>query len=109
MTSAFPFLSKIAPLKTKKNPALAAVIGFAFGSIGLGLYLRSLLDFVAPIVVIVLLAVAHQMTAGGWVVGALITGAYAFCRVVDSNARLSPQQSAAPSGAVAPGVAGNPS
>jgi len=38
-------------LKTKKSQIVAALIGFMFGGIGLGLYFRSLVDFLIPTLV----------------------------------------------------------
>jgi len=87
MNGSFPLVSKLPPLKRRTNPVVAALVGFMFGSIGLGIYFRSVLDFVAPLVVIVMLVVTNQATGAGWLVGALITGAYGFCRTLDSNDR----------------------
>jgi hypothetical protein len=107
MNGSFPLVSKLPPLKRRKNPVVAALVGFMFGSVGLGIYLRSLVDFVAPLVVFVMLVVMNQATVAGWLVGALIAGAYGFCRTLDSNERLAPNGGVVPVAVVTGHTAGN--
>ncbi len=57
-----------------KNPLLAALIGFFFGGIGLGLYFWSWRDFVYPVVIFLILAfmfpvvgaIPGMLIAAGW-------------------------------------------
>ncbi len=46
--SAYGVADRLEPLKTKKDPVVAAIAGFVLGGIGLGLYLRSWVDFLLP-------------------------------------------------------------
>lgn len=38
-------IHSLSPLKNKKNPVIAAVLGVLFGAIGIGIYFRSWKDF----------------------------------------------------------------
>jgi hypothetical protein len=79
-------LDKLQPLNMKRNPAIAAVLGLVFGGLGLAIYLRSIIDFVIP----VLIAVVLTITVGdlGWFIGACLASGYGYFRVVTSNERL---------------------
>jgi hypothetical protein len=56
MHSIHLMLKNLPPIREKKNPFLAGVIGFFFGGIGLGIYFKTWQDFVFPILVFVLLS-----------------------------------------------------
>jgi hypothetical protein len=88
MNPTFALIGKLPPLKRKKSPVAACLVGLALGSIGLGLYFRSFLDFLAPLVILVFVITFSGSPAAGWLLGALLTSAYGFFRAVDSNARL---------------------
>ncbi len=80
------------PLNGAKNPQLAAVLGFFFGGIGLGIYFMSFVDFLIPILISILLfavlqGLASMDTTIAWLVGAIIAGLWGFFRVVNSNNR----------------------
>ena len=46
--NAFAVAEKMEPLKSKKDPTIAALCGFLTGGVGLGLYLQSWADFLIP-------------------------------------------------------------
>ncbi len=86
------------PLR-RTNPQLAAAVGFFFGGIGLAIYFRSFVDFVAPIAIAIVasLVVVKLVGAGvelGWLAGAIIASIYGLSRSQDSNRRL--EQEASP-------------
>ena len=89
--SIFTIFDKLPPLRTRKDPGVAVVVGLLVGGIGLAVYLRSIVDLVIPIVI----AGAFVAAIGdpGWLVGAALSAAYGYFRVLNSNARL--QQSRA--------------
>lgn len=77
------------PLAKKKNPALAAAIGFFFGGIGLGLYLRSWRDFLIPFGILLLMLIGGVIVADVTDLAIpFIWAGYSWRRVVASNARL---------------------
>ena len=80
-------LDNLPPLRGKKNEHLAALLGFAIGGIGLGIYLRSVIDFFVPVFFAVVLG-AMLGPGFGWLGGALIAAIWGFIRVVNSNTRL---------------------
>ncbi len=79
-------LSKLPTLSKPKSPAVAAILGFLFGGVGLGLYFWSLLDFaICILVVVILAAVLH--TPSTVLIGAAFAGIYGALRALDSNKR----------------------
>jgi len=50
-------LEDLPPIKEKKNPVLAGILGFLFGGIGLGIYFQSFKDFLYPVLVFLMLSV----------------------------------------------------
>ena len=82
------------PLKNPKNPGKASVIGFLTGGIGLGVYFRSFLDVVVPVVLYLVLTVTSaQVLSLGWIAGAAVAGYYGYVRAAHSNARLAAARS----------------
>jgi hypothetical protein len=83
---------RMRPLHEEHKPANAAIVGFLFGGIGLGLYFRSWIDFLAPVGFTVATAVVAAMTtqqAGlGYLSGCLIAARWGYYRARQSNARL---------------------
>jgi hypothetical protein len=76
-------LTRLPPIRDKKNPLIAGLLGFLLGGLGLGLYFRSWADFIVPILVFMGLSimipglgsVAAILFATGWgVVRALASG-----------------------------------
>jgi hypothetical protein len=53
---------RMQPLRKEHKPANAAIIGFLFGGIGLGLYFKSVTDFLIPVGFAVATAIAAAMT-----------------------------------------------
>lgn len=89
MGTALTVLNKLPVLKKRRLPSLAFAIGFLFGGVGLGLYFRSFIDFLAPIAVILALSLAgYGVGSGGYLVGAFIAGLYGAFRAANSNDRL---------------------
>jgi hypothetical protein len=79
------------PLKRRRNAVLAAVAGLLLGSIGVGLYLRSLLDFLIATTLTMCALIGYVATgvvapfALFYVIAAPL---YGFHRVRISNAKL---------------------
>ncbi len=55
--SAFGVAEKLEPLKTKKDPIVAAIAAFVLGGVGLGIYLGSVVDFFVPWLIVLILMV----------------------------------------------------
>jgi hypothetical protein len=79
-------LNAMPVLRKPLNPTIALIVGFLLGGIGLGIYLRSVLD--GFMVVIVTIVLASQLAAGGWLLGAALAAGYGALRVHSSNERL---------------------
>lgn len=73
----------VSPIKDKKNPLIAGLIGFAFGGIGLGLYFRSFKDFLYPILVMLLLS--FLFPGVGTVAGIALTTLWGIIRAEGSG------------------------
>jgi hypothetical protein len=78
------------PLRTKKSPRLAFLLGFLLNGVGLGIYFRSWVDLIVPsiasIVWFMLIGALHY--SGRWI-GVLVIGAlWGLLRTVSSNRRL---------------------
>jgi len=83
--------------RKKRSPAAAAIVGFLFGGIGLGLYFRSVLDFLIPVLcAIASVAVGAAAVSGrlGYLAGALIAARWGYYRArqCDANARQHPSR-----------------
>jgi hypothetical protein len=86
-------LTKLPPLHKKKDPAWAIVVGFLTGGIGLGVYFRSLLDALIPVLLFVgVLVFCQQAQVLGWTLGPIVVAVYGFARVQESNERLAKQR-----------------
>ncbi|HME78741.1 MAG TPA: hypothetical protein VKI00_24740 [Mycobacterium sp.] len=71
-----------------KNAAVACIVGFIFGGIGLAVYFRNVVDLVFPVAVAFAASlVIGALNAGGWLAGALFAALYGYFRV-----QLSEQQ-----------------
>jgi hypothetical protein len=82
-------LGKLPLLHEKKDPAWAIVVGFLLGGIGLGVYFRSLLDVLIPILLFVgVFVFCQQAQVLGWALGPTVVAVYGFARVQESNERL---------------------
>jgi len=91
MDSFLAVFDKLPPLRSQKNAQLAALLGFLFGGLGLGIYFLSFIDFILPTVITLLLAssfLAGQSFGFGFWVGVLFSSAYGYFRVISSNKRL---------------------
>lgn len=78
----------VAPVGRTTRPALAAVIGFAFGGIGLAIYFRTVVDLLVPVAITLgCLVVFDQTAALGWFFGAFVTSTYGYFRSAESNQR----------------------
>jgi hypothetical protein len=75
-----------APLGKVRSPATAAVIGFLFGGLGLGIYFRSFIDFIIPIAVVIF--ASAFLHAAGVVGGAVAASCWGYFRALNSNAKL---------------------
>ncbi len=87
--SAFSVAEKLEPLKTKHDPFLAAIAGFALGGVGLGLLLRSWVDFFVPFIMFVVIGVIAVPTGEVFAIFTPVFWAiYGYRRVKASNAKL---------------------
>jgi hypothetical protein len=91
------------PLTRRTNPNWAAAIGFFFGGIGLAIYFRSFVDFIAPIAIAIVAALLAAKLFGvaelGWLAGAIIASLYGLSRSQDANRRLDEQSTPPPDAA----------
>src|ERR1017187_10414223 len=60
----FDLAETMPPLRARKSPVAAAALGFAFGGIGLGIYFGTILDFVVPFILLVILFFMAFPTGG---------------------------------------------
>ena len=74
-------IAKLDPLPEKKNPLLAAVLGFLFGPIGVGIYFRSWMDGLVCMGVFLFLAMTGILAIPGW----WFAAGYGVVRAVNSN------------------------
>lgn len=82
-------LEMLPPLKARKDPGVASAIGFLTGGIGLGVYFRSFIDVLVPVVLYIVLTITSAQVLGlGWIAGAIVAGYYGYVRAFSSNARL---------------------
>jgi hypothetical protein len=82
-------MKKLPPLDKPKNPAVAIVVGFLSGGIGLGIYLRSFVDVLIPILLFIGVSVFCQQAAAlGVALGPTVVAVYGYARVQESNERL---------------------
>jgi hypothetical protein len=81
-------LRKLPPLSKRKDPAWAIVFGFLAGGIGLGIYLRSFVDALIPLLLFVgVFVFVQQAQVLGWTLGPIVVATYGYLRVQESNAR----------------------
>jgi TM2 domain-containing membrane protein YozV len=73
-------IDNLKPVK-KKNPLVAALVGFFFGPFGIGIYLESWRDFFICLGVLILLMFTVALAPIGWIFSA----AYGCYRVITSN------------------------
>jgi hypothetical protein len=89
LQSAYAMLDKLPPLKTRKEPGVAAVAGFALGGLGLGLYFGSMTDFLLQIFIWICFMVFALPTGGVLLITAPVFCAiYGYSRAKASNAKL---------------------
>ncbi len=50
-------LEDLPPIREKKDPVVAGILGFLLGGIGLGLYFQSWKDFLYPVIVFIMLSI----------------------------------------------------
>jgi hypothetical protein len=87
--SAFGVADKLEPLKSKKDPIVGAIAGFALGGIGLGIYCGTLVDFFVPWFMVLILMVLGIPCGELPVFFAPLAWAYwGYRRVKASNAKL---------------------
>lgn len=73
-------------LRGKRNPQAAAIIGFFFGGIGLGIYFASFIDFIIPLMIVI--GMSATLSQFGFIGGAIIAAAWGYFRAVSSNKNL---------------------
>jgi hypothetical protein len=78
------------PLRRRKHAGLAATIGLFFGALGVGIYLRSFMDFTICFVFTFVAALAFASSGSPFALVPYLCGSaiYAFRRVKFSNERL---------------------
>lgn len=84
-------MRKLPAVPPGRSAGRACVIGVLFGGIGLAIYLKSIVDFVVPVLLILVLSVPLGADIG-WIGGALFAGLYGYFRVgVFANETPSPR------------------
>lgn len=76
-------LENLPPIKEKKNPLIAGVLGFLFGGIGLGLYFRTWQDFVFPVLIFIGLSIIFPVLGTGAAI--ILTTIWGIVRAADSG------------------------
>ena len=71
------------PIREKKHPLLAGIIGFMFGGIGLGLYFQSWKDFLYPVLAWVALAIV--IPGLGLILAAIFSATWGAARAANSG------------------------
>jgi hypothetical protein len=93
LRSALNIADQLPPLKSKKNPAIAAIVSFAFGAVGSAAYLRSWPDFYIPCLILLVLIILSIFTAGLPLLFVPFFWAYySWRRVTASNKKLDAQE-----------------
>lgn len=77
---------KLQPLKIRRNPAVAAVWGLLLDGIGLAIYLRSAIDLVLSVLVVV--ALTMYVGELGLFLSFCLVSTYGYFRVVASHEML---------------------
>jgi hypothetical protein len=75
--------SWLPPPRKQRSPAVAAIVGFLFGGVGLALYFRTVVDFVIPVLfslASVAIGAAISSRELGVVAGAFIAARWGFHR-----------------------------
>ena len=80
-------MNPLPPLRDRKRPWLAFVLGFLFSGLALGIYFRSWVDLIV-LTVTWLALIATPGDAGFWA-GAVIGGLWGLLRAINANERLS--------------------
>jgi hypothetical protein len=85
-------LGRLPALEGAKNPNIAAVVGFLFGGIGLGVYFSSFIDTILPVgLTIAFLTVSAQFGVdlnSAFMFCSAIAAVYGYFRALTSNERL---------------------
>ncbi|HEX3019703.1 MAG TPA: hypothetical protein VHP36_05355 [Chitinispirillaceae bacterium] len=77
---------KLPVLNDRKDPTLSAILGLLFGGIGLGIYFRSFIDFLLPILItMVFVAIFEDV---GFLGGVLFASIYGYFRALTSNQKM---------------------
>ena len=71
-------------LGDRKSPETSALLGFVLGGIGLGIYHRSVIDFLLPMLLVLMLSPLHVFGLFG---GMVFAGVYGYFRAANSNRR----------------------
>jgi len=78
----------VPPVGRMTSPALAAILGFLLGGIGLAIYFRTVVDFLVPVAIAIACILLFESAGGlGWFLGAMIACAYGYFRSAESNLR----------------------
>jgi hypothetical protein len=80
------------PLNEKKNPQIAATIGFFFGAIGLGIYFLSFIDFILSFAIwlalyFLMFSVIDDLFSLAFIAG-IVLAIYGYFRAERSNYQL---------------------
>jgi hypothetical protein len=91
MTVFFRPPSLLPPVKKERSPVKAAIIGVLFGGLGLGLYFKSVIDFLIPMLLYIASMAVLTVNTTGSAVGVLgaatVAGRWGYYRARQSNAR----------------------
>ncbi len=86
MSFVFEVFDRLPPLRSKKSPVVAFLLGFCCGGFGLGIYFQSMLDFFMPLIFIT--GMSFVLPGLGTLFALFIVSVYGLARAITSNARL---------------------
>jgi hypothetical protein len=92
LSEIFKMMDRLAVLHATKSPGAAAALGFLFGGIGLGIYLRSFVDCLFPLALVIAASVVSTGFAQldpqiGLLAGSIVASLWGYFRVENSNRR----------------------
>jgi hypothetical protein len=95
ISTSFELLERLPPLKKRRRPNIACLVGFLFGGIGLAIYFRTFVDFILLLAfeAVALIMLGSSDPSYAYLIYFLqcaIAGLYGFFRAETSNRMLEP-------------------
>lgn len=92
MNSIHQLLVDMPPLAARKDPQIAAFLGFMTGGVGVGLYFRSFIDCLIPLALVFAIGLTVPLTpledTMAVLLGAVVAACYGYFRASCSNGQL---------------------